>query len=174
MESLNSVNFRERCNMKRNTVLIGITLAVATVFAGTLVAQAQESLFGTWRMNAAKSTFNPGPVPKSNIAKWEAFQGGVRLTVDVVPAKGETQHYESSGKFDGRDNPVKGNNPDGDTLAFSKIDARTYEVVTKKGGKNTVTARIVVAADGKTRVTTQTGRDGQGRTVNNSIYYEKQ
>jgi hypothetical protein len=47
MESLNNVNFRERCNMKRNTVLIGITLVVATVFAGTLVAQAQESLFGT-------------------------------------------------------------------------------------------------------------------------------
>jgi flavin-dependent dehydrogenase len=69
---------------------------------------------------------------------------------------------------------VKGNNPDGDTVAFSKIDARTYEVVTKKGGKNTVTARIVVAADGKTRVTTQTGRDGQGRTVNNSMFYEKQ
>jgi hypothetical protein len=125
-------------------------------------------------MNAAKSSYSPGPMPKSNIAKWEAFQGGVRLTVDVVPAQGETQHYESSGKFDGKDNAVKGNNPDGDTVAFSKIDARTYEVVTKKGGKNTVTARIVVAADGKTRVTTQTGRDGQCRTGNNSMFYETQ
>jgi hypothetical protein len=160
--------------MKRKTVLTGITLTVASVLAGVLLAQAQESLFGTWRMNAAKSSYSPGPIPKSNIAKWEAVQGGVRLTVDVVPAKGETQHYESTGRFDGKDNPVKGNNPDGDTLAFSKIDARTYEVVTKKGGKNTVTARIVVAADGKTRVTTQMGTDGQGRTVNNSIFYEKQ
>jgi len=160
--------------MKRKTVLTGMALTVAWMLAGVLLAQAQESLFGTWRMNAAKSSYSPGPTPKSNIAKWEAFQGGARLTVDVVPAQGETQHYESSGKFDGKDNPVKGNNPDGDTVAFSKIDARTYEVVTKKGGKNTVTARIVVAADGKTRVTTQTGRDGQGRTVNNSIFYEKQ
>jgi hypothetical protein len=160
--------------MKRKSVLAGIALAVATVLVGVLLAQAQESLFGTWKMNAAKSSYSPGPMPKSNIAKWEAFQGGVRLTVDVVPAQGEAQHYESSGKFDGKDNPVKGNNPDGDALAFSKIDARTYEVVTKKGGKNTVTARIVVAADGKTRVTTQTGRDSQGRTVNNSIFYEKQ
>jgi hypothetical protein len=160
--------------MKRKTVLTGIALTGASMVAGVLLAQAQESLFGTWRMNAAKSSYSPGPMPKSNIAKWEAFQGGVRLTVDVVPAQGETQHYESSGKFDGKDNAVKGNNPDGDTVAFSKIDARTYEVVTKKGGKNTVTARIVVAADGKTRVTTQTGRDGQGRTVNNSMFYEKQ
>jgi hypothetical protein len=160
--------------MKRKTVLTGIALTGASMLAGVLLAQAQESLFGTWRMNAAKSSYSPGPMPKSNIAKWEAFQGGVRLTVDVVPAQGETQHYESSGKFDGKDNAVKGNNPDGDTVAFSKIDARTYEVVTKKGGKNTVMARIVVAADGKTRVTTQTGRDGQGRTVNNSMFYEKQ
>jgi hypothetical protein len=160
--------------MKRKTVVIGINLIVASVLAGVLLAQAQESLFGTWRMNAAKSNYSPGPIPTSNIAKWEAFQGGVRLTVDVVPAKGETQHYESSGKFDGKDNPVKGNNPDGDTMAFSKIDARTYEVVNKKGGRNTLTARIVVAADGKTRTTTQTGRDGQGRTVTNTILYEKQ
>ena len=68
---------------------------------------------------------------------------------------------------------MKGNYPDGDTMAFSKIDARTYEVVTKKGGKTTLTARIVVAADGKTRVTTQTGSDGQGRAVNNTMFYEK-
>jgi hypothetical protein len=33
---------------------------------------------------------------------------------------------------------VKGNNPDGDAMAFSKIDARTFETVTKKGGKTTV------------------------------------
>jgi hypothetical protein len=56
-----------------------------------------------------------------------------------VPAKGDPQHYESGGKFDGKDNPVKGNNPDVDGMTFSKIDARTYEAVTKKGGKTTVT-----------------------------------
>src|SRR5262245_7452322 len=139
---------------------------------GTLLAQTQE--FRTWKMNAAKSKYSPGPVPKSSSAKWEAFQGGVKLTVDVVPAKGETQHYEASGKFDGKDNPVKGNNPDADAIAFSKIDARTYEAISKKGGKTTLTARIVVAADGKSRNTTQTGKDAQGQTVNNSIFYEKQ
>src|SRR5216683_2050535 len=119
--------------MKPKTMLIRINLVAALVLAGTLPAQAQESLFGTWKMNAAKSKYSPGPVPKSNIAKWEASDGGVKLTVDVVPANGEPQHYESSGKFDAKDNPQTGNNPDGDVVAFSKIDARTYEVVTKKG-----------------------------------------
>ncbi len=59
-------------------------------------------------------------------------------------------------------------------MAFSKIDARTYRVVTKKGGKTTLTARIVVAADGKTRITTQTGKNAQSQTVKNTMFYEKQ
>ena len=98
----------------------------------------------------------------------------MKLTVDNVPATGAAEHWECSGKFDGKDNPVKGNNPYGDTVAFSKIDAHTYEVVTKKGGQTTATAHIVVAADGKTRITTQTGKDGQGQTFNNMMFYEKQ
>jgi len=160
--------------MKR--IILFSTLAAASVIMalGVAVAQAQESLLGTWRMNAAKSKYSPGPAPKSSIVKWEAFQGGVKLTFDAVPAKGETQHWESSGKFDGKDNPVKGNNPDADAMALSKIDARTYETVAKKGGKTTLTAHIVVAVDGKTRITTQTGKDGQGQTVNNTTLYEKQ
>src|SRR3989442_16026068 len=111
--------------MKPKTILILINL-IALLLAGTLLAHAQEPIFGTWKMNPAKSKYSPGPLPKSNIAKWEALQGGVKLTVDVVPAKGETQHWESSGNFDGKYYPVTGNNPDGDMIAFSKIDERTY------------------------------------------------
>ena len=160
--------------MKPKTILIRNSLAVALVLVGTLPALAQESLFGTWKMNAAKSKYSPGPVPKNSIAKWEASDGGVKLTVDVEPATGEAQHWESSGKFDGKDNPITGNNPDGDAVAFSKINDRTYRVVTKKGGNTTFTARIVVAPDGKTRITTQTGKNAQGQTVKTSMFYEKQ
>ena len=156
--------------MKPKTILI---LAVALALAGVLEAQAQESLFGTWKQNVAKSKESPGPASKSGTAKWEAYQGAVKLTVDNVTGTGETQHYEVIGKFDGKDNPSKGN-PYGDTTAFSKIDARTYETVAKNGGKTTVTSRIVVAADGKTRITTQTGKNLKGETVNNTLFYEKQ
>jgi len=160
--------------MRKATTFVVVSMTAVLIAAVALLAQSQESLFGTWKMNAAKSKYSPTPVPKSNAAKWEAFQGGVKLTVDLVPVKGETQHYEVNGKFDGKDNPVKGNNPDADTNAFSKIDAHTYEVVQKKGGKTTLTAHIVVAPDGETRITTVTGKDGQGQTVNNTIFYEKQ
>ena len=160
--------------MRKSSILVVASMAAVLIAAVGLLAQSQESLLGTWKMNAAKSKYSPGPAPKSNMAKWEAYQGGVKLTADIVPAQGETQHWEASGKFDGKDNPVKGNNPDGDTVAFSKTDARTYELVQKKGGKTTVNAHIVVAADGKTRIVTQTGKNGQGQTINHSQFYEKQ
>jgi len=160
--------------MKGKTTLIGISLAVLMALMGSSPAHAQEPLFGTWKMSAAKSKYSPGPVPKSNIAKWEADDGGVKLTVDVVPISGETQHWEAHGKFDGRDNPLTGNNPDADTCAFSKKDAHTYEVVFKKSGKTTITSHTVVSADGKTRTVTQTGSNAQGQTVKNSMFYEKQ
>ena len=161
------------CDMKAKKILIRMNLAVALVLAGQL-AQAQESLFGNWKLNPDKSKFSPGPVPKNSSAKWEASNGSVKLTVDVEPVTGEAQHWEASGKFDGKDSPVTGNYPDGDTVAFSKINDRTYRLVTKKGGKTTLTARIVVAPDGKTRVTTQTGKNAQGQTVKNTMFYEKQ
>jgi len=44
----------ETYDMRPKTILIPINL-VALMLVGTLTAQAQESLFGTWKMNAAKS-----------------------------------------------------------------------------------------------------------------------
>jgi hypothetical protein len=159
--------------MKRHTIFVGLTVAVG-VLSGTLFGQAQESLYGTWRANIAKSTYSPGPAPKSNVAKWEPSGGGVKLTVDNVPAAGSAEHWECTGRFDGKDNPVVGNNPDADTMAFSKIDDHTYRIVNTKGGKPTLTAQIVVAKDGKTRVTTQTGTNGKGEKTATTVAYEKQ
>ena len=42
-------------NLKRQTTLIGTSLVLALALVGTLPAEAQESLFGTWKMNASKS-----------------------------------------------------------------------------------------------------------------------
>src|SRR5258708_10177427 len=143
-----------------------LMLAVALALAGVLVAQAQESMFGTWKQNVAKSKESPGPASKSGTAKWEAYQGAVKLTVDNVTGTGETQHYEVIGKFDGKDNPSKGN-PYGDTTAFSKIDARTYETVAKNGGKTTVHSRILLPGHGKNPLTHPTRKNPQSETRHN-------
>ncbi len=48
-----------------------------------------------------------------------------------------------------------------------------YEVTAKKGGKVTVTTKVAISADGKSRTSTQTRTGVDGKAVNNSIVYEK-
>lgn len=146
----------------------------AVLFAATvLLAQAQESIFGTWKLNLAKSKYSPGPPVKSNLKKYEPWQGGFKATQDVVTATGEARHIEVSGKFDGKDNPGKGS-PDADSYAIRKIDDHTYEVIQKKDGKVTITAKNVVSPDGKIRTVVQTGKNTKGEPVNNMLIWERQ
>jgi hypothetical protein len=54
------------------------------------------------------------------------------------------------------------------------VDDRPYTVVAKKAGKVTQTTKVEMAADGKSRTSTQTGTDAQGKPVTNFIWYDKQ
>ena len=80
--------------------------------------------------------------------------GQVKITADGVNADGKPMHSEWTGKFDGKDYPVTGD-PNADMRSYTKVDDRTLNFTGKKGGKVTVTGRVVVAADGKSRTVTR-------------------
>jgi hypothetical protein len=46
--------------------------------------------------------------------------------------------------------------------------------VSKIGTKVSVTSKVELAKDGKSRTSTQTGTDAQGKAVSNMIWYDKQ
>jgi hypothetical protein len=48
------------------------------------------------------------------------------------------------------------------------------EFTIKKGGKVTITGRVVVSADGKTRTATASGIDPQGKKFKSISVYDKQ
>jgi hypothetical protein len=146
----------------------------AALLAATFVAQAPDPHIGVWKLNPAKSKYDPGPVPKSATTTWEVVAGGTKVTSDGIAGDGTPRRWESTTNYDGKDSPITGANPDGDTVARTRIDARTIRSVTKKGGKVTVTATSVVAPDGKTRTVTTTGVNGAGQKVHNIAVYEKQ
>lgn len=149
-------------------------LVVISMLALTVVAFAADSNIGTWKLNSAKSKYSPGPAPKSQTLKIEAWgEDGVKYTADGVGADSKPTHSEFQAKYDGKDNAFKGN-PDADTIAYKRIDANTIEATTKMKGKVTLKVKVVVSADGKTRTLTQTGTDAKGGTVNNLIVYDKQ
>ena len=54
------------------------------------------------------------------------------------------------------------------------IDDRTLEFTVKKTGEVTITGRVVVSADGKTRTVTTSGTDPKGKKFNSTTVYDKQ
>ena len=149
---------------------------VAGVFlvAALAGAQSKDPFVGSWKLNVAKSTYSPGPAPKSSTSTYEVAGKGYKVSVKSEPASGPAQEWSYTSDFDGKDAPVSGTHPNADTIAAKRIDAHTLELVNKKAGKITTTQKNVVAADGKTRTITTTGTDAAGKKVNNVAVYEKQ
>ena len=138
--------------------------------------QSPDPLVGTWKVNLAKSTYSPGPPPtaQSNVSIWQDLGGGqFKNIIDIVDAKGKSSRTEVITKFDGADVPVKGAAVP-TTRAYKRIDARTWQFVTKIDGIVTSTNRSVTAPDGKTRINTTTGIDAKGQAIKNVTFYEKQ
>jgi hypothetical protein len=150
-----------------------LALVFFSVPALSLVAFGADSNIGTWKLNLAKSKYSPGPPPKSQTLKFEAWEDGVKYTADGIGADGKPTHGEFAAKYDGKDYPFTGN-PDADTISYKRVDANTVEAVTKKDGKTTISAKAVISADGKTRTLTMTGKNAKGQDVNNTVVYDKQ
>ena len=155
--------------MKRR-LLVLCTIAFCFAVSGAFAA---DVFSGNWKVNLAKSKYDPGPPPKGpNYSKLEAMDGGLKFTNDGVNAESKPTHSEWSGKFDGKDNPVKGDAAR-DTAALKKIDDYTFEITNKKGGKVVGVIRAVFTRDGKTRTQTGQGTNAQGVKTNNTVVYEK-
>ena len=160
-------------------VFIGI-VAFIPLPQTSAAAQATEPLTGIWKLNVAKSTFNPPDLSVPNlVVTYEVKGNRVTASLDGVDSGQRTVHSEYTATFDGKDYPIKGTidgkpAPNQDSISWKRIDDRTYEVVNKTNGQVTTTRRIVVAPNGKSRTTTITGRDAQGRTVNNVLFFERQ
>ena len=159
--------------MKAKTIVLTLvvcSVAVAVCFASDL--QFASVQMGTWNLNEAKSKLAPG-VAKNTSVVYEASGDDVKVTVDGTDPEGKPAHNEWTGKFDGKDYPVTGD-PASDMRSYKSVADRTLELTVKKGGKVTVTGRIVESADGKTRTVTTSGTDAKGKKFKNVAVYDKQ
>ncbi len=158
--------------MRKKMVVVTLAALCAVALSSSVVLAADNWL-GTWKLDAAKSKYSPGPGFKSLMLKFEATPAGIKLTTDGVRADGKAIHGGYESKFDGKDVPWEGN-PNADTAAPKKIDDNGYENTWKKAGKVTVVAKVVVSKDGKTLTGNQTGTDANGQAVNNTEVYDRQ
>ena len=144
--------------------------ALIGIVGATALAQTTNPLVGTWTLNAAKSK---GTTFKSGTTKVEPAGDGVKFSVELVGADGTPTRWSFTANYDGKDNPVTGNSPYGDTVALTRVDAKTTRITVKQGGKVTVTQTIAVSDDGKTRTTTTKGTNAKGEPVDGVSFYEK-
>ena len=159
--------------MKRLLELVAI-VALAVVGSGPLQAQSNP-LVGTWKLNVAKSKFNPGPAPKSMTRTVEAQGDGVKYTFDGVGADGTAIAYGFAVSFDGQDNPIRGSMPSGaDTISAKRIDSNNFEATLKKGGKVIGTSTVKVSKDGKVTTVTSKSTNAAGQATNDVQVYDKQ
>jgi hypothetical protein len=161
--------------MKRRSsaVLVAVLIALVGVTLNVAVrAQAPSELFGTWKLNPAKSKYSPGPPPKSMTVTYSAAGFGMRIVVDGVPAEGKAQHWEMTPTYDGLDHKVTGN-PDADTISLKRISDTKGESTFKKGGKVMAVNVRTLSPDGKTLTIESKGTTADGKPRHDIAVYEK-
>lgn len=152
--------------MKARTVL-----ATLVGFFACLALFAADPQLGTWKLNESKSKLAPSGAKNSTVV-YTAVGDNVKVTVDGVDGAGKVFHSEWTGKYDGKDYPVKGD-PLGDMRSYTKVDANTLTFVGKQGDKVIFTGKVVVAADGKSRTVTSEAND-KGQKYQTTSVYDKQ
>ncbi len=146
--------------------------AVLLCLVSATICVAQNAHMGTWKLNEAKSKI-PAGATKNHTVVYEAAGDSIKIIVDGTDSAGNAVHNEWTGKFDGKDYPLTGD-PNAESRAYTRVGARTLAMTIKKDGKVTVTGRIIVTANGKSRTVTTSGTDAQGKKFRTVAVYDKQ
>jgi hypothetical protein len=156
--------------MNRKTFVC--TGALLLLAVGIAYAAGNDVFMGTWKLNEAKSKLAAG-MPKNSTVVNTADGDNVKVAIDGTDASGQPFHSDWTGKFDGKEYALTGD-PANDMRSYKVVSDHTLLAISKKGGKETYSARIVVAADGKSRTVTVSGTDPSGAKVTSTQVYDKQ
>ncbi len=154
--------------MKTRTMLL---LAALCVFAVSCFA-ADDANVGSWKLNEAKSKI-PAGASKNTSVVYTAEGDSYKCVVEAVDGSGQPLHNEWTGKFDGKDYPVTGDQM-ADSRAIKKVSDRRYDLVEKKDSKPIRTGTITLSADGKMRTVSVSGKDANGKPVKTTFVYDKE
>jgi hypothetical protein len=150
------------------TLLVGAIIAI-----GTGTALAADSVVGTWKLNLAKSTFSPGPAPKSQTRIYAESAQGMTVTVKTTAADGKESTTNLTFKDDGKSYPASGS-PDFDMVSLKRVDALTVNSTQTKAGATVGTAVRTVSKDGKTLTFAQKGTHASGGKYDDVSVYDRQ
>jgi hypothetical protein len=146
----------------RSIKALALTAVTITLTSFASLADTPDPSVGTWVLNAAKSTCDPPPAPKSQtVTIAEAPGGAIHQTVDIVEVDGTSTHMEFTSARDGKYVPVTGSGY-ADSVSITRVDPSTSKYVLKKAGKRIDSGTFAVSKDGKTMKGSLSGKDAQG------------
>jgi hypothetical protein len=148
-----------------------VAVVCAVVCAGLMFSAAaragSDPQTGTWKFNAGKSLYSPGPAAKSVTLTIWAEEKSVKVHSEGIDGEGKATKVDFTANFDGKDYPATGI-ASGDMVSVERVDSNILRVNMKKGGQTVMTVISVVSADGKTRTSTFAGE------VKNVVVYDKE
>jgi hypothetical protein len=160
--------------MKRILFVLSF-LVITSATSGPLLAQSNPFV-GTWKLNVAKSKFEPGPAPKSQTRTVVAEGEGAKYSFDGVRADGTPFSYSFTVNYDGKDYPITGTGAPGgaDTIAIKRVGTRKAEATLKKGGKEVGKSEAEVSKDGTVSTVKSKGKTPDGKEYSTDSVYDKQ
>jgi hypothetical protein len=153
-----SIAVRLPSNWLPRVVPLAIVAAVATAALDNAVAARQppdahqDSVIGQWRLDVSKSTFTPGPGPKSETRTYQVTADGIRAVIVRTRADGRVETIEYDADYDSVNHVI--GTPDYDAVRLKRINAYVSEATLSHAGKLFGTARREIAKDGLTMVIT--------------------
>ncbi len=139
-----------------------LTWAIVLIMVTPTAASAQSDraarLMGTWSLNLAASTFDPGPAPgppTANTTTLEFVDGALTMDTEFVNSRGRRRRQRVAVTFDGGKHVVEGAlRPT--TRTFRWIDDRTLAWDQRVEGTLSNTFTAVLGEDGRTMTVTTT------------------
>jgi len=160
--------------MKRILFVLSF-LVITSATSGPLPAQSNPFV-GTWKLNVAKSKFEPGPAPQSQTRTVVAEGEGAKYSFEGVRADGTPFSYSFTVNYDGKDYPITGTGAPGsaDTIAIKRVGTRKAEATLKKGGKEVGKSEAEVSKDGTVSTVKSKGKTPDGKEYSTDSVYDKQ
>jgi hypothetical protein len=129
--------------------------------------------FGTWKMNAARSTLSGSPQPKSFTIRIEPHPKGEVCTLDRVETDGRTTSASNILYFDAAPRDFQDSHCSG-TQSSWRIDNKTVEIVRKCGSGERTTFIRRTAAKANELVLEINEQHADGRRFERRLVLERQ
>ena len=147
-------------------------IAAVSVLPNALSAQRRDPVVGTWGLNLTKSTFSPGPAPKSETRTYTMAGKKLKMTSTVIDADGTKRTVRSTYTVDGKTYPITGQ-PGVDSQSLTQTDPNTAEGKVMYKGKVVQTAKRTVSNDGKVLTIWFDGIDAKGQKIDNVQVFDR-